>query len=308
MRDGARSMGWIRRAPGRAGVGRSLGHGAARLYCAITLVGALGACVQPAAVGRYARAAGKTAAEFPALASDMSASCSRLEAYRASRSGDGWFDQADLEPRCTEREAAVRRAVAVNRVLAGYFTALAGLADDDVSSYDHELDQLAHSLIDDARLDRKQVSAVADLAAFAAEVATDGYRRVKLGRAIEDQNANVATVIDALAVIVGTDYTSILRDEGAGMESFYRTALAESAGREPLAAILVRDSFDEREAALHGKLSALATYVRALQTMKAGHQRLYDARGHLDAKALTGELSDYAARLEDMAVALRKAF
>ena len=42
--------------------------------------------------------------------------------------------------------------------------------------------------------------------------------------------------------------------------------------------------------------------------MKAGHQRLYDSRHDLNAKALARELADYAAQLEKMVPALRDAF
>lgn len=269
---------------------------------------AMGACVRPAAVGRYARAAGKTTAEFPALAADMQASCLRLEGYRESREGAGWFDRADLEPRCAERRKVVNRTVAVERVLAGYFTALAGLADGKVVAYEGSIDNLAGSLEDDAHLDRKRVRAVADLAAFAASVGTDGYRHARLTSVIEKQNANVAIVIDALTQIVGTDYASILGVEEAGMESYYRSALAEGAEHEPLAALIVHDTYDSRATALAEKRSALSAYVKALATMKAGHQKLYESRHDLDAKALAAELAGYAAQLEDMIPALHKAF
>lgn len=265
-------------------------------------------CVRTGAVGRYARAARATAEEFPTLADDMKASCVRLEGYREAREGKGWFETSDLEKRCAARGRAVERAVAVERVLGRYFAALGALADGTVVKYDGEIDDLADALEDDAKLDRKKVKAVSDLAAFAASVTTDGYRDLKLARVIEEQNGNVGTVIDALTEIVATDYANILDLEATGMESFYRSALAEGAEREPLAAILVRDARDERAAALDEKRVALAKYVRALGTMKAGHQRLYDSRHDLDAKAVAGELADYSAQLEKMIPALREAF
>ncbi len=265
-------------------------------------------CVRTGGVGRYARAAGETAAEFPALAEEITASCARLEGYREAREGKGWSDGADLEKRCAERERAARRAVAVDRALASYFAALGALADGKVVKYDASIDDLADALEDDAKLDRKKVRAVSDLAEFAASVATDGYRHLELTRVIEDQNANVAAVIDALTDIVGHDYANILDLEAAGMDAFYRAALVEGAEREPLAAILVRDRRDERAAKLKEKRAALDAYVKALATMKKGHQRLYDSRHDLDAKLLAGELADYAAQLEKMIPALRDAF
>ncbi len=265
-------------------------------------------CVRTGAVGRYARAAGETAAEFPVLAEDMTASCVRLEGYREAREGKGWYDGADLEKRCAERGRTVRQTVAVGRVLASYFAALGSLADDRVVKYDASIERLADALEGDANLDRDEVRAVSDLASFSASVATDGYRHLKLTRVIEEQNDNVITVIDALAAIVGTDYANILDLETAGMDVFYRSALAEGAEREPLAAILVRDRREERAAKLHEKRAALDAYVKALGTMKKGHQRLYDSRRELDARKLAGELADYATRLENTISALREAF
>ncbi len=278
----------------------------ARMVVAIMVI--TSGCVRTGGVGSYARAAGETAAEFPALAKEMTASCVRLEGYREAREGKGWADGADLEKRCADRESAVRRAVAVDRVLASYFTALGALADGKVVKYGASVDDLADALEDDAKLDRKKVRAVSDLAAFTASAATDGYRHLELTRVVEDQNANVATVIDALTDMVGNDYANILDLEAAGMDAFYRAALVEGAEREPLAAILVRDRRDERAAELKEKRAALDAYVKALATMKKGHQRLYDSRRDLDAKQLVGELADYAAQLEKMIPALRDAF
>lgn len=293
----------------REGARKGRGAGRVRWMAGLALLAIVaGGCVRTGAVGRYASAAGETAAEFPALADEMRASCVRLEEYREAREGSGWFDRRDLEKRCADRAKAVRRTVAVERVLASYFAALGALADGKVVRYDASIDDLADALEDDAKLDRERVRAVSDLAAFAASVTTDGYRHLKLAKVIEEQNGNVATVIDALSEIVATDYANILELEETGMESFYRSAMAEGAAREPLAAILVLDERDERAAALDEKRGALAAYVKALGTMKKGHQRLYDSRHDLNAKVLAGELAGYAAQLEEMIPALRDAF
>jgi hypothetical protein len=279
-----------------------------RAWIILGIMGIASGCVRTGGVGSYARAAGETAAEFPALAEEMTASCVRLEGYREAREGKGWSDAADLEKRCADRGRAVRRAVTVDGVLAGYFAALGALAESRVVKYDASIDDLADALEDDARLDGTKVRAVSDLAKFTASVATDGYRHLTLTRAIEDQNANVGVVIDALTDIVGKDYANILDLEVAGMDAFYRSALVEGAAREPLAAILVRDRRDERAAELRKKRAALDAYVKALATMKKGHQRLYDSRRDLDARRVASELADYAAQLEKLVSALKDAY
>lgn len=267
-----------------------------------------GGCVSTGAVARYARASGETAAAFPVLAEGMTASCMRLERYRESREGEAWFDDADLAGRCAPRERAVKRAVAVDRVLASYFAALGALADDGVVKYSTAVDGLADALAEDARLDAKRVRAVSDLAAFAASASTDGYRHLELTRVIEEQNANVIAVIEALGEIVGSDYANILDLEAAGMDAYYRAALVEGAEREPLAAVLVRDRRAERAEALHARRAAVDAFVKALGTMKKGHQRLFDSRRDLNAKKVAAELSGYAAEMEKLLVALDEAF
>jgi len=267
-----------------------------------------GGCASTRAVGRYAKASGETAAEFPALAEGMTASCVRLEGYRAAREGSGWYDEADLAKRCAARERAVKRAVAVDKVLARYFTALGALANDDVVKYDVPVDDLADALADDAGLDAGKVRAVSDLAAFTLSASADGYRHLELTRVIEDQNANVIAVIDALGDIVGTDYANILDLEVAGMDAFYRAALTEGAAREPLAAIPVRDARAERARSLGAQRAAVDAFVKSLATMKKGHQRLFEERHDLAAKKLAGELADYATTLEKLIPALQDAF
>jgi hypothetical protein len=59
----------------------------ARMVTAGVVIVILSGCVRTGAVGRYARASGVTAGEFPRLAEEMRACCVRLEGYREGREG-----------------------------------------------------------------------------------------------------------------------------------------------------------------------------------------------------------------------------
>ena len=266
------------------------------------------ACVRPTAVASFAAAAGRTSAQLPDVASDLYASCLRFEGYKAARRGDGWYEPADLVPPCAARDSAVRRVVAMNRLLAGYWSALGALADDRVVAYDKNLDRLATALNADAGLARDRARAITGIASFLGTAVTEGYRRRQLVEAIDSQHDNVARLVEGVREIVATDYANALEVEHQGMSLFYHALWREGAAREPIAAALLRDARDERDAALLRKQAALTDLADALRLVRAGHERLYASRHDLNGPALVAELATYAARLDAAVVAIQKAF
>lgn len=296
------------RSQGSPHVGVSQHRPIARAVAAAFVAVLSTACVRPTAVASFAAAAGRTSAQLPDVASDLYASCLRFEGYKAARRGDGWYEPADLAPPCAGRDSAVRRVVAMNRVLAGYWSALGALADDRVVGYDKELARLATALNADAGVPRDRARGVTGLAAFLGTAVTEAYRRGQLERAIESQHENVALVVEGLHEIFATDYANALEVEHQGMALFYHALWREAATREPIAAALLRDARDERDAALVRKQAALADLADALRDVRAGHERLYASRHDLNAPALVGDLATYAARLDAAVRALQKAF
>jgi hypothetical protein len=272
------------------------------------LVATLTACVRPSAVARYAESAGRTTAEFPALARDIHASCLRFEAYKAQRSGDGWYEEAGLRRACASRDTAVAGLIATNRVLGSYLGALGALAEDRVTSTDWAIERLSSALVGKAGLDDAQVSAVQRLANYVSSAALEGYRRRELVRAITSRNADVQTVTLALRTVISRDFRAALDVESRALTDFYRSALAEHSSREPLAAILVREQRDRRAVELAEKRDAIASYLRALENVRAGHQRLYEGRRHIDAPRVAADLLKNADELDSIARQLERAF
>ena len=84
--------------------------------------------------------------------------------------------------------------------------------------------------------------------------------------------------------------------------------MTENREREPLASILVLKDRDDRVAELRKRAEAVDAYVRALDAVRDGHQKLYDHRNKLRAKVLAAELRDQSATLERIARQLEQAF
>ena len=276
-------------------------------FAIITIAAAfVTACVQPSEVGRFAKSASETTAEFPPVAKDMYASCLRFEAYKAQRLS-GWYDNESLRMPCASRDSAIAGVLAANKVLGAYFSALAKLADDNVVSTDREIGGLA-AIVKKSGLNAAQVDAVAELTKYLTSTLLDAYRRGKIGDAVASQNGNVVLVTNGLRDIISRDYRQILDIEARAANDFYHASVNESRDREPLAAVLVLRDRDDRIVELAKKREAIAAYVRALDAVRDGHQKLYDHRNDLRAKVLSAELADQIETLQRISRQLERAF
>lgn len=269
---------------------------------------AITACTSPAAVRRYTSSAAAVTTRLPAVTDALSASCRRAESYRLRRASNAWYGDDSVRTACASRDRALRDVGRVNTVLAAYFRALAALAADKVTDLDATVNAVAASTADAGLLDTAQEKALASLARFASSRATDGYRRATLRAVIADENANVQALTAALHDIIGRDFVQLLGNDDAAETSFYRAVLTESSASEPLAAILVRDSYDERQARLEEERKAVAALSRAVLTVGRGHQALYDARDHLGSKELLKATLASAHELDDALAKVARAF
>lgn len=266
------------------------------------------ACTSPAAVTRYTKSAALVTARLPDVTDALSASCRRTASYRLRRASSEWYGDDSLRIACAGRDSAMRSVVRANRVLSAYFAALESLAANKVTDFDNGVDALGSAVRDAGGFDKAQVSAIDALAKYAASRTTDGYRRTKLRDAIASQNDNVQTVIAGLHEILDRDFAQLLANDVAAQTSFYRAALAENTARDPLTAILVRDAYDERSAALAERTEAVRALSQALLTVGRGHQALYDSRNRLGAKALLTTIVSNARELDAAIARVDKAF
>lgn len=266
------------------------------------------ACTSPAAVTRYTKSAALVTARLPDVTDALSASCRRTASYRLRRASSEWYGDDSLRIACAGRDSAMRSVVRANRVLSAYFAALESLAANKVTDFDSGVDALGSAVRDAGGFDKAQVSAIDALAKYAASRTTDGYRRTKLRDAIASQNDNVQTVIAGLHEILDRDFAQLLANDVAAQTSFYRAALAENTARDPLTAILVRDAYDERSAALAERTEAVRALSQALLTVGRGHQALYDSRNRLGAKALLTTIVSNARELDAAIARVDKAF
>jgi hypothetical protein len=259
-------------------------------------------------VRRFSASASLVTAKLPDATAAVAASCRRAQSYRLRRVTSAWYGTDSVRAACADRERALRDVEGVNRVLSGYFAALGALAGEKVPEAGAGVSALGSAVGEATDFDAGKVSAITALARFTTTHATDGYRRAALREAIAGQNANVQTVTSALHELLEEGLARYLATDGNAETDYYRSVLTESGAREPLGAILVRDSYDGRHAEVLEQTEAVRTLGRAMLTIGRGHQRLYDARDHLAAKELLASIVATARQLDAAMAKMDKAF
>lgn len=277
----------------------------------LTLLGGLvlaAACTRPVAVARYARSAAEVTARLPQATSALAESCRRAQSYRLRRTGAPWYEEDSTRAACAGRDSALREVLRANRALTNYFDALSALAGSKAAEVGTRVGDLGDAVSSAGAFDGSQVRAIAALAKFAAARATIGYQRSTLRNAIANENANVQAVVAALHRVVERDFAAYVTGDDAAATRFYRSALAEGAAHEPLAAILVRNDFDARHDASSAQAVALSSLAHAVDAIGRGHQQLFDARNQLGAKELLKGIVAMARELDGAIAKLDEAF
>ncbi|HVD60005.1 MAG TPA: hypothetical protein VNC11_03975, partial [Gemmatimonadaceae bacterium] len=104
------------------------------------------------------------------------------------------------------------------------------------------------------------------------------------------------------------DYRRLLLIESRAVNDFYRSVVTENRGRDALTTVLVLKDRDEKVAALQKRTEDLDAYVRALDAVRMGHQKLYEHRNQVRAKDVSADLIRHAETLERIGRQLEKAF
>lgn len=196
------------------------------------------------------------------------------------------------------------------KVLMDYLKALGQLAADNDPGYSKPVTALGGQF-KTAGLNTDQVAAAtaaSSLAVKIADAALAGYRRKKIAKLVSDSNSDVKTLTQALADIVAKDYAIMLSNEEEGLQDYYRTAIANDAGKNPLSAMLVQKQFDEESAALQKRIEAAKAYGTLMKSIADANQNIADQKNAIGSKDLIKLIGPQLANIEQSSNDLRQAF
>lgn len=175
---------------------------------------------------------------FPQIANDAYQSCLRsadLNLLNTPTKEDGRIDKdrQAAKKKCQDNELAASQALNVaNQVILDYLGALGKLADNNLTNYDPQLDNIRTSLQSLPELNTNEkieaINAGSAIAKFLLRASTDGYRREKLKLAVTTVNTPLRRLVTALDKSVKQRYIKgLLEDEQVAVDNYYKNYLED---------------------------------------------------------------------------------
>lgn len=192
-------------------------------------------------------------------------------------------------------------------VVSDYMAALAALSSDTTFDYSKDVKSVTDGIkglgtgIPDA-----QLGAVGSIVTLLGNAAAQGYQAKQVADVIEQANQPLQTILKGdLRTIVDSFFRQDLKQEKSWLTKYYEDL--QSAGRPNKAAVVSITEWMQLRSDQNAKrMDAVDAYVKILDNISAGHQRLYDNRNELDSETLIKKLLALSVDLREQIVILNK--
>jgi len=271
----------------------------------VPLLALLVSCNTPDSVARFCSSAVSTLGSGDALFDDMKASCIREAQTRESF---GTFALTDPDPAvCDDIGKQAEGLKAASKVLLDYFKALNDLASFGASKAGDDAKELVAKASAQSKLSADRQTAMASIAGFLTRVATSGYQQRQLADDVVRVHKDIQVSLDGLGEVVGVAYLHQLQNEEQKTATRYNEFLLQHQGAAD-AALILDARWQNDRANFAARQKAALAYKAALETLAKGNEELAAHARGFKAKDLAGLLSSYAAQLDSLAPAIRKAY
>ncbi len=249
------------------------------------------ACTDLSAVREWSTTS-MEAAQFNEVVATYADTPTRLSVYDAD-AAESWGAQADLR-------AAQAKALELQlSVVADYMAALSALAADSAVSFSGDIDTLRESLNNTGKLEKSTIDASAGLLTTVANAAANLWRQQQIGLLIEGANAPLQQILRTeLRSIVNQDFRRDLEIESAFLERYFEDLLRTGGGSATANASL-QEWFVVRRVENQRRQAAVDSYLKVLDNISDGHQKLFDQRDNLAARQLAQDLFALAKEMRD---------
>ena len=258
-------------------------------------------CLRMEAVQQYAAESSESTHQFNEIDLTFRALCQRkrqLRDLRQSRVLRTYQDSCLLHQQADSAIAEIQAAVQE------YLVALQAVSSGDRVIYDLSAvkDGLASSGL--INIEATTASAYQNLIELLATATTEAYRRRQVQKLVAEANAPLATLIDQLTFVVDESFREAIEQQ---KEMLYidTRELTDSA-----------QTFVERQRVLQQyvaeshyyeqQLLLLDTYAIILNTIKQGHQELYEHRDKLQRQETVRAVAFYASQLRQLQQSFEK--
>ena len=189
-------------------------------------------------------------------------------------------------------------------LVSDYMAALATLSADGIVDYSKDVDSLKTSIGNlNAKISQDTLGAVGSLVKEILGAVVKAYQAKQVADIVEKANDPLQVILRAdLRQIVDRDFRSDLANEKDLLtryyKSFWQKDMTSAAAKEalgegrtcPAAKEALEEWKEERLEQNAKRVKALDAYLKVLDAVASGHQKLYDNRNKLDAKTLIKDL------------------
>ena len=192
-------------------------------------------------------------------------------------------------------------------VVSDYMSALATLSSDNTFDYSKDVKSVTDGIkglgtgIPDA-----QLGAVGSIVTLLGNAASQAYQARQVANVIEQANDPLQTILKGdLRTIVDSFFRLDLVQEKSWLTKYYEDL--QLAGRPNQAAVVSITEWMQLRSDQNAKrMDAVNAYVKILDNVSAGHQKLFDNRNKLDSETLIKKLLALSVELREQIVILNK--
>ena len=265
-----------------------------KIVCPIVLI-ISSSCLRLDAVQQYATESQTAAAQFEEITPTFRALCQQKRQLRDLRQGRA---QRTYQDSCTLPLRADSAAQAMQTVLIDYLAALYAVSSGERVTYDLSPVGQAISSNSLISLDENTVTAYQSLLGLLTTAATEAYRRREIKRLVAQAHPPLVTLIDQLRFVTHESLREAIAQQQE-MQYLNVRELADSAQTFVERRSLWQEYIEQAERYEHQQ-QQLDTYAAVLNTIKEGHQQLYDQREQLDRKETISALAYYLRELRQL--------
>lgn len=270
---------WLKRVPGSSWLA----------LLALTI--ATASCANLAAIREFASTSADSAA-YTKLVGEYLESPLRQKRYQPAAR------HPDLDRIAAERAAQGERLRLWHRLIEEYMEALGQLAADEAVVYDKEINALGKAATEAKFLSAQDADAFSAVTRTLLRLVADGWRRRQISRLIEETNQPFQAVVSALRTVVRQGFGSDAANERAAINKHYSDLVVQSRDQAGIAAL--KEWQELRISGVEDREKAIGAYGEILDRIAAAHQRLYNGRKDLPAKALLADMKGYSKEIRTL--------
>jgi hypothetical protein len=247
-----------------------------RIVAGATLLLAANGCVNLDDAADLSKLSAEARVTLPRVSNDVAGTCARQNILFENTPAAERPPAAQAQD-CTPYQEIADHLAKDENVLADYFDALGKLASNQPMGYDAVIEANVTATGANSGLSRNTAAAGNDaqkILKSLADAATNGYRKKQLGQLIQQNDAAVQSLTQALKRVISVDYALLLSNEELSLDNFYQGPMAGAKPNERLTLILVQRQYAHDKSAMQYRKDDVAAYGKVMDDISELHARL----------------------------------